>query len=114
MVGENGAGKSTLMHILAGVLQPDEGRLFVDGKAVEFKDPDQAQQQGISTVFQELALFPNLSVAENVFTNTQPTNNQGLIRLDDLRRRTEKALEAFGLDIDPWPPFTAIAWPSSR
>lgn len=104
LVGENGAGKSTLMHILAGVLQPDEGRLLVDGEPVEFKDPDQAQQRGISTVFQELALFPNLSVAENVFTNSQPTNPQGLIRLDEMRRRTEKALEDFGVDIDPLAP----------
>ena len=104
LVGENGAGKSTLMHILAGVLQPDGGELIINGQPTELRDPNHAQQLGISTVFQELALFPNLNVAENIFTNSQPVNGQGLIRADELYRTAEKALEAFGVDVDPSEP----------
>ena len=104
LVGENGAGKSTLMHILAGVHKADEGEIFIEGKPVQLKDPDHAQQMGISTVFQELALFPNLSVAENVFTNSQPVNGQGLIRSDRMYRAARKALRGFGIDIDPKAP----------
>ena len=104
LVGENGAGKSTLMHILAGVLQPDEGKILIERREVELKDPGQAQQMGISTVFQELALFPNLSVAENVFTNSQPVNSRGLIRSEEMHRAAAKALEDFGVEIDPQAP----------
>ena len=104
LVGENGAGKSTLMHILAGVYQADEGELVIEGEPTKLRDPSHAQQLGISTVFQELALFPNLNVAENIFTNSQPTNRQGLIQADEMCRATKKALEAFGVDLDPLAP----------
>ncbi len=104
LVGENGAGKSTLMHILAGVYQADEGELVIEGEPTQLRDPSHAQQLGISTVFQELALFPNLSVAENIFTNSQPTTRQGIIRLEEMCRATEKALEDFDLQIDPLAP----------
>jgi ABC-type sugar transport system ATPase subunit len=104
LVGENGAGKSTLMHILAGVLQPSTGELIIEGSPMQLRDPEHAQQLGISTVFQELALFPNLNVAENVFTNSQPVSGQGLIKADEMYRATEKALEDFGVQIDPRAP----------
>ena len=104
LVGENGAGKSTLMHVMAGVLQPDSGELIINGNPTELRDPDHAQQMGISTVFQELALFSNMNVAENIFTNSQPVNGQGLIRTEEMYRAAEKALEAFGVDVDPSAP----------
>lgn len=66
VVGENGAGKSTLINILAGEIQPDSGTILVKGKAEALVDPHASQQQGISVVHQELALCPNLSVAENI------------------------------------------------
>jgi ABC-type sugar transport system ATPase subunit len=104
LVGENGAGKSTLMLIMAGVHQPDAGQLFVDGHPVKPRDPHHAQQLGISTVFQDLALAPNMSVAENVFTNAQPTRGPGLIRFQQMHDATQQAMEAFGVNVDPRAP----------
>jgi len=101
IAGENGAGKSTLMLLLAGVYQPDGGELFINGEPVKLRDPNHSQQKGISTVFQELALAPNMSVAENVFTNSQPSNHAGLIAFEDMYRQTEKAMQMFGIDINP-------------
>src|SRR5882672_9198134 len=66
LMGENGAGKSTLSKILAGVYKPDEGEIFIDGAKVTIDDPLRAQQLGIGMVFQELDLFPQLTVAENM------------------------------------------------
>src|SRR5215216_2897843 len=67
LVGENGAGKSTLMKILSGVYQPDSGEIILDGKPVVLHSPRQAQDLGISIIYQEFNLMPNLSVEENVF-----------------------------------------------
>jgi ribose transport system ATP-binding protein len=64
LVGENGAGKSTLINLLAGELQPDTGEIFYQGEKIRIRDPHHAQQLGISVVYQELALCPNLSAAE--------------------------------------------------
>ncbi len=104
IAGENGAGKSTLMLLMAGVYQPDEGDLIIEGQPVKLRDPHHSQLKGISTVFQELALAPNMSVAENVFTNVQPTNRAGLIHFEDMYRETQKALEIFGVEINPKAP----------
>jgi len=101
IAGENGAGKSTLMLLLAGVHQPDGGELLIAGEPVRLRDPNHSQQKGISTVFQELALAPNMSVAENVFTNSQPLNRTGLIAFEDMYQQTENALQMFGIEIDP-------------
>ena len=109
IAGENGAGKSTLMLILAGVYQPDGGELIIEGRPVKLRDPQHAQREGISTVFQELALAPNMSVAENVFTNTQPANSVGLIAFNDMYRETEKALRIFGIQINPRAPLIAYS-----
>ncbi|MDX0541834.1 ATP-binding cassette domain-containing protein [Sinorhizobium medicae] len=73
LVGENGAGKSTLMRIIAGVEKPSLGRILLDGKEVEFHSPADAQRHGIGMVFQELNLFGNLSVAENIFATRELT-----------------------------------------
>src|SRR3954462_2704859 len=66
VLGENGAGKSTLMKILAGVVQPDEGRMTLDGNAVTFTNPAATNATGIVCIFQELSLVPELSVADNI------------------------------------------------
>ena len=71
LVGENGAGKSTLMRILAGVEQPTLGRILLDGEEVSFSSPADAQARGIAMIFQELNLFGNLSVAENIFATRE-------------------------------------------
>ena len=72
IIGENGAGKSTLMNVLAGEVRPDSGRIIYLGEEREIPDPHISQQLGISVVYQETALCPNLSAAENVSLNTAP------------------------------------------
>ena len=72
LVGENGAGKSTLVKILAGVHRPDAGRLMLDGEEAIFDNAKQSQAAGIAIIFQEPTLFPDLTVAENIFVGVQP------------------------------------------
>ena len=104
LVGENGAGKSTLMLVMAGVHQPDGGELLVNGRAVKIRDPHEAQLLGISTVFQDLALAPMMSVAENVFTNSQPVDSAGFVRFQDMYAATAQALQDFDVKINPRTP----------
>lgn len=102
LAGENGAGKSTLMLTLGGVHQPDEGAIFVDGEAVTFHSPVEAQRKGIGIVYQELSLIPELSIAENIFANRQPVNRLGFIEKDTIYKNTRKMLELFQMqDLDP-------------
>lgn len=77
LMGENGAGKSTLMKILAGVHQPDSGDIFKNGHRISFSNPRAALEFGISTVFQELSLLPNMSIAENMFLGREPRTRFG-------------------------------------
>ena len=67
LMGENGAGKSTLIKILTGVYPKDGGEIRVEGRAVSIRSPQDAQNKGISTVYQEITLCPNITVAENMF-----------------------------------------------
>ncbi|AUX80551.1 MULTISPECIES: sugar ABC transporter ATP-binding protein [Sinorhizobium] len=90
LVGENGAGKSTLMRIIAGVEKPSLGRILLDGEEVEFHSPGDAQRHGIGMVFQELNLFGNLSVAENIFATREI--RRGLRGIDH-RAQVAKATE---------------------
>ncbi len=101
LVGENGAGKSTLIHILAGAYHPDEGQLYLDGRAVTFGNTQEAEQAGVSVVFQELSLVPNLTVAENVFANSQPLGPLGLIDVRTMYARTQELLDLFKVDFRP-------------
>jgi ABC-type sugar transport system ATPase subunit len=101
LVGENGAGKSTLMLVMAGVHQPDSGELLLNGQPVKIRDPNEAQKLGISTVFQDLALAPMMSVAENVFTNSQPVDKVGFVRFQDMYKATTNALQDFDVNINP-------------
>ena len=72
LMGENGAGKSTLIKVLTGVYTRDSGEILLDGKSINNRSPEEAQQNCISTVYQEVNLCPNLSVAENIFVGHQP------------------------------------------
>jgi rhamnose transport system ATP-binding protein len=72
-MGENGAGKSTLVKIMAGLHRPDRGVLRIDGRDAEFHSTSQAQQAGVAVIYQEPTLFPDLSIAENIFMGRQPT-----------------------------------------
>ena len=90
LVGENGAGKSTLIKILGGRLSPDSGEVRIKGRAIALRGTREARALGIETVFQELMLFPGLTVAENLLLGREPRSRFGPIH----RRRTEQAAEA--------------------
>jgi ABC-type sugar transport system ATPase subunit len=79
LLGENGAGKSTLVKVMTGVHQPDKGEIYLDGKQVHFHDTRESRQVGIAAIYQELSLFPDLDVAENIFVGRQPTSVGGRI-----------------------------------
>ncbi|MGH6942921.1 MAG: sugar ABC transporter ATP-binding protein [Geminicoccaceae bacterium] len=101
VLGENGAGKSTLIKIIAGVVAPTEGRMFLEGREARFATPIVARRAGIVSVFQELSLMPDLSVADNICI-TDPPRRLGLIDRRAQRRRTEELLARVGCeDVHP-------------
>ncbi|MFD0273595.1 sugar ABC transporter ATP-binding protein [Kitasatospora sp. NPDC127111] len=99
LMGENGAGKSTLIKVLTGVHPADGGEVVLAGRRVRIAGPLQAQQAGISTVYQEVNLCPNLSVAENIFIGREP-RRLGLIDWAEARRRAAELVRTLELDID--------------
>jgi simple sugar transport system ATP-binding protein len=99
LLGQNGAGKSTLIKVLTGVYSNDAGDIALDGTPVRFTGPLQATQAGISTVYQEVNLLPNLSVAENVFIGREP-RTFGHIRWREMRQRAAELLHRLEIDID--------------
>lgn len=102
LIGENGAGKSTLVKILSGALSPDAGEISLDGKPLRLKTPDAARKAGIGTVFQELSLIPDLSVAINLLYGIEPNVIAGRIGMRSLRTAAREAMARFGLaSIDP-------------
>src|SRR4029079_11964416 len=101
LVGENGAGKSTLMKIIAGVHADFSGRFVLDGKETRFRSVRDAHATGIAMVHQELSVAPDLTVAENVFLGSQPTNRLGLVQWRRMAREAGEQLKRFGIDVDP-------------
>jgi ribose transport system ATP-binding protein len=99
IVGANGAGKSTLMNILAGAVQADAGEVLIDGDRVRFQSVHDANRKGIAIVFQELALFPSLSVVANLFS-LREVRRFGLIREREMKRLARPVLDSIGLDVD--------------
>jgi len=99
LLGENGAGKSTLIKVLTGVYERDEGTILLDGREISPRTPHEAQDAGISTVYQEVNLCPNLSVAENIFIGREPMKG---ISIDwkTVNRKSAELLGRFGIDID--------------
>ncbi|WP_413112447.1 sugar ABC transporter ATP-binding protein [Thaumasiovibrio sp. DFM-14] len=100
LMGENGAGKSTLMKVLIGVHQADEGHIQYKGEPVAFDSVLDAQNAGISMIFQELNLIPHLSVAENIFFAREPLKN-GLIDYKTMCSEAKKLLNMFDIDVEP-------------
>ncbi|GGM38762.1 sugar ABC transporter ATP-binding protein [Dactylosporangium sucinum] len=108
LMGENGAGKSTLIKVLTGVYSTDAGEIVLDGRPVSFTGPLAATQAGISTVYQEVNLCTNLSVAENIFIGREPTRF-GHIRWGVMRRRAADLLHRLELDLDVAAPLSAYS-----
>nr|WP_277605902.1 sugar ABC transporter ATP-binding protein [Glycomyces sp. L485] len=101
LVGENGAGKSTLIKILAGLYRPDGGRIEIDGVPTAFADTAAAMNAGIAVIYQEPALFGDLTIAENLFIGRQPRVRFGLIDRPAMNRRAAALFDRLGVPMDP-------------
>src|SRR5579872_7415533 len=101
LLGENGAGKTTLMNVLYGLLQPDEGQILIDGKAVSFHSPKDAIAAGIGMVHQHFMLVPVFTVAENVTLGIEETRPTGLLDRRKTRKDVRELSRRYGLEIDP-------------
>jgi ABC-type branched-subunit amino acid transport system ATPase component len=108
LLGENGAGKSTLIKVLTGAYRSDGGAMVFDGRPIAPRTPGEAQRLGISTVYQEVNLLPNLSVAQNIFLGREP-KRLGLIRWREANRLSVELLKRFNLDIDVTRPLGAYS-----
>jgi len=100
LMGENGAGKSTLIKVLTGVYQKDSGQIYISGtdKAVTIRSPQDAQNMGISTVYQEITLCPNLTVAENMFIGR---GNYKFVNWDAMEKKSKAILDNLGIPANP-------------
>ena len=103
LIGENGAGKSTLIKVLTGVHQPDEGEIYVEGKLMKFKDPNESAAAGIACVYQELNIVPLLSVTDNIFINKW-IKKGNLLDYDTMHKKAKEVMASLGQDIDPRKP----------
>ena len=101
LVGENGAGKSTMMKVIAGVESPSEGQIWLDGKAVQLGSTEVARQHGIGIVFQELNLFPNLTIAENMFIGREISSRMYAIDSEAQAKKAEQLLGELEHHLDP-------------
>jgi len=101
LVGENGAGKSTLVKILAGAHLPDAGTLTLEGHPLLLHRPADARAAGIGVIYQEPTLFPDLSVAENIFMGRQPLGRWRRVDREAMRRRSVELFHRLGVDLDP-------------
>jgi len=98
LMGENGAGKSTLIKIITGVYEKDAGQITIEGRPVQFKSPQDAQNMGIGTVFQEIALCPNLTVAENMFIGRSRSN---FVKWKQMNAKAAEMLKSLGIPASP-------------
>ena len=99
LLGENGAGKSTLIKALTGVYHADRGTIWLEGQTISPKNTAHAQQLGIGTVYQEVNLLPNMSVADNLFIGREP-KRFGLLRRKEMEKRATKLMASYGFSLD--------------
>jgi rhamnose transport system ATP-binding protein len=109
LVGENGAGKSTLVKVLAGVHQPDSGTILLDGEATQVHGPAHSRALGIAVVHQEPRLFPDLTVAENVFIGHAPSGRLGTIDWGATRRAAEALFRELDVQVDVGAPVRGLS-----
>ena len=108
LMGENGAGKSTLIKILTGAEHPDSGTITLEGQPVQVRSPQHSQELGISTVYQEINLCTNISVAENIMLGREP-RRFGRINWKEMNRQASAAIKRLGIDIDVTRPLGAYS-----
>ncbi|MFR1805031.1 MAG: sugar ABC transporter ATP-binding protein, partial [Faecalispora jeddahensis] len=101
LIGENGAGKSTLMNLLGGVLQPDSGRMLLDGNPVSFRNPAESLSAGIAFIHQELNLINDLTIYENMFIGRELKKKNGLLDADAMRRQTQEIFDKMDFHLNP-------------
>jgi rhamnose transport system ATP-binding protein len=109
LLGENGAGKSTLVKILAGVYQPDSGELTIDGEQVTFSGPAASRAAGVSIIYQEPTLFPDLTVAENIFMGRQPLARGRRIDRTEMQKGAKGVFARLGVELDPARPARGLS-----
>jgi rhamnose transport system ATP-binding protein len=109
LAGENGAGKSTLIKTLAGVHRPDAGQVFLDGEPVVFHGPADARDAGIAVIYQEPTLFPDLSIAENIFMGRRPRRSLGRIDHKATHAATLALMKRLGVELDPERPARGLS-----
>ena len=109
LAGENGAGKSTLVKTLAGVHRPDTGQVLLNGEPVVFAGPADAQQAGVAVIYQEPTLFPDLSVAENIFMGRQPRRSLGRIDRKAMHGQARELFGRLGVALDPEQPSRGLS-----
>ena len=100
LLGENGAGKSTLVKVITGVHHPDNGDILLNGVPMRFDNTRESRQAGIAAIYQELSLFPDLDVAENIFVGRQPVTLGGRVDWRKLYSEAGKLLESLGMHLD--------------
>ena len=101
LMGENGAGKSTLMKVLAGMYQPDGGRIFIDGLRCTLPTPIAAKEMGVILIHQELSLAEEMTVAENIFLGELPRSRFGFVDWGVLDKRVGDILKMLNVDFGP-------------
>ncbi len=101
LVGENGAGKSTLINICSGVLSPNDGHILMEGNKVRFSSPREAEKHKISTIFQEIPVCPNMSVAQNIFLGPKPKSRLGFLDNSLMNQETVRLLSLFNIKRRP-------------
>jgi ribose transport system ATP-binding protein len=109
LVGENGAGKSTLMKLLSGAYQRDSGTIYWDGETVEIETPRKSQEIGISAIYQELMLTPDLNIAENIFLGREPAISFGRVDKKKIQAESARLLALLDLPLDPRTPVKQLS-----
>ncbi len=114
LLGENGAGKSTLIRVVTGAHQPDRGSIAIEGKRVTNLTPSAAQQLGVACIYQQPALFPDLTVAENIALRLEPSTGLRLVHWSARRERARNLLARIGASISPETEVRALSMPEQQ